>query len=272
VKGKIYLVGAGPGDPELLTLKALRLIREADVILHDDLVSAEILDSAPRTSHIRNIGKRCGQRSTSQSEINSLLIAFASLGLKVVRLKGGDPLVFGRAGEEMAALRRAGIEFEVVPGVTSALSAAASIQVSLTHRDLASTLVFLPGHHAEDSSIDLRALAASRATFVIYMPGHDYRDITYRLLAAELRPDTPCAIVSHVMASDEQVHIATIDTLSESPRLPAPSILIVGEVVRQARTNIAADALSLEASPAPPALYEPANAFTQAEQTGSLTR
>ena len=269
MKGKVYLVGAGPGDPELLTLKALRLIREADVILHDDLVSAEILAFAPHAAHIRNIGKRCGQRSTPQSEINSLLIAFASFGLKVVRLKGGDPLVFGRAGEEMAALRRAGIDFEVVPGVTSALSAAASIQVSLTHRDLASTLVFLPGHHAKDSSIDLRALAASRATFVIYMPGHDYRDIADRLLAAELRPDTPCAIVSHAMASDEQVHIATIATLSESPRLPAPSILIVGDVVGQARSDIAANSLSLEADPS---LYEPANALTQAEQIGSLAR
>jgi len=129
--------------------------------------------------------------------------------------------------------------------------------------------VFLPGHHAEDSSIDLRALAASRATFVIYMPGHDYRDIADRLLAAELRPDTPCAIVSHAMASDEQVHIATIATLSESPRLPAPSILIVGDVVGQARSDIAANSLSLEADPS---LYEPANALTQAEQIGSLAR
>jgi uroporphyrin-III C-methyltransferase len=241
VNGKVYLVGAGPGDPELLTVKALRLIREADVILHDDLAGPDILKFAAPTAHVRNVGKRCGQRSASQEEINALLVAFASFGLKVIRLKGGDPLVFGRAGEEMAALRCAGIDFEVVPGVTAALSAAASLQISLTQRDVASTLVLLPGHHAGSSSIDLRALAASRATFVLYMPGHNYNDVARRLLAADLKADTPCAIVSRAMAADQQVHIATIQTLPDAPRLPTPSLLIVGDVVQYAQWNTVAE-------------------------------
>ena len=235
MKGKVYLVGAGPGDPELLTLKAVRLIREADVILHDELIGSEILNFASTKAHLRNVGKRCGRRSTSQEEINSLLVACASFGLNVVRLKGGDPMVFGRAGEEIDALRRHSIDVEIVPGITTALSAAASIQVSLTHREVASTLVILPGRHAENSSIDLAALAASRATFVVYMPGHDYQEIQHRLLAANLKPTTPCAIVSHVMAHDEKVHVATVATLSNAPQLPAPSLLIVGEVVRFAK-------------------------------------
>jgi siroheme synthase len=127
VKGKVYLEGAGPGDPDFLTLKAHRLIREADVILHDDLVGPGILTIASPQAVLRNVGKRCGQRSVLQEEINAQLIAFASFGLQVVRLKGGDPLLFGRAGEEMEAMRRARIEFEIVPGVTAAMSAAAAI-------------------------------------------------------------------------------------------------------------------------------------------------
>lgn len=241
MKGKVYLVGAGPGDPDFLTLKAHRLIREADVILHDDLVGPGILTIASPQAVLRNVGKRCGQRSVSQEEINAQLIAFASFGLQVVRLKGGDPLLFGRAGEEMEAMRRARIEFEIVPGVTAAMSAAAAIQVSLTDRDIASTLVILPGHHADSAGIDLRALAASRATFAIYMPGHDYHDITRRLLAADLSPDTPCATVSRAMSPNQQVHVSTIATLTDAPHLPAPSLLIVGDVVRYATSNPAPD-------------------------------
>lgn len=192
--------------------------------------------------------------------------------MTVVRLKGGDPLVFGRAGEEMAALRRAGIEFEIVPGITSALSAAASIQVSLTQRNTASTLVLLPGHHAESTGVDLRALATSRATFVIYMPGHDYGDIANRLLAAALAPDTPCAIVSHAMGSDEHVHVATIATLSESPRLPAPSILIVGDVVRHAQANVAPDEIGPEVPLEASSIYESSNRMSGAEPTGRPAR
>ncbi|HEX3321883.1 MAG TPA: uroporphyrinogen-III C-methyltransferase [Terriglobales bacterium] len=234
MNGKVYLIGAGPGDPELLTLRAHRLIREADVILHDGLVGPQILNLASAHALVRDVAKRCGRHTVSQDEINTQLIAFASFGLTVIRLKGGDPLVFGRAGEEIAALRRAGIEFEVVPGITAALSAAAALQISLTQRDVASSLVIMPGHHADDSSLDLRAFAAAPATFVVYMPGHDYHDIANRLLSADLDPSTPCAIVSRAMASDQQVHVTSIASLPDSPMLPAPSLLIVGEVVRSA--------------------------------------
>src|SRR5438128_2095518 len=154
MNGKVYLVGAGPGDPELLTLKALKILKRADIVLHDELVGAGILAFIPSTARIQNVGKRCGGKSTSQREINSLLIQYALLGLQVVRLKGGDPFIFGRGGEEMQALREAGIEVEVVPGITAALSAAAAIQIPLTYREISSSLVFLTGHHAVGASSD----------------------------------------------------------------------------------------------------------------------
>src|SRR4029453_8397060 len=149
MNGKVFLVGAGPGDPELLTIKALRTLQSADAVLHDDLVSPEILALIPASAEVRNVGKRCGRKNITQEEINALLVAFASFGLKVVRLKSGDPLIFGRAGEEMQALRKAGIDFEVVPGVTSALASAAAARISLTHRESASAVLFVTGHHAK---------------------------------------------------------------------------------------------------------------------------
>ncbi len=144
MKGKVYLVGAGPGDPELLTVKALRLLQTADAVLHDDLVSPEILQLIPATAQVHNVGKRCGKKKISQEEINFLMVALADSGLRVVRLKSGDPLIFGRAGEEIEALRKAGIPYEIVPGVTSALGAAAAAQIPLTHRRASSALVL---HH-----------------------------------------------------------------------------------------------------------------------------
>src|SRR5713226_8045631 len=147
--GKVYLVGAGPGDPELLTLKALKLLRLADVVLHDELIGPEILASVPSSAQVHNVGKRCGRKSITQEAINALLVKQALLGLQVVRLKGGDPLIFGRGGEEIEALRKANIDFEIVPGVTAALGAAAAAQIPLTHRELASAVVFLTAHHAD---------------------------------------------------------------------------------------------------------------------------
>src|SRR5579862_7137590 len=134
MSGKVYLVGAGPGDPELLTVKALRLLQTADVVLHDDLVAPEILALIPDTARLQNVGKRCGTKTMRQEEINFLMVTLAGSGLQVVRLKSGDPLIFGRAGEEMEALRRANVGYEIVPGVTSALGAAASAGIPLTHR------------------------------------------------------------------------------------------------------------------------------------------
>src|SRR5260370_20853180 len=148
MKGKVYLVGAGPGDPDLLTLKALRLRLAAEVVLQDDLVAPEILKLIPSTAQIHNVGKRCGKKKILQGEINDLMVALAVSGLRVVRLKGGDPLIFGRAGEEIETLRRNNIPFEIVPGVTSAMGAAAAAQIPLTHRRASSALALITAHEA----------------------------------------------------------------------------------------------------------------------------
>ncbi len=232
MKGKVYLVGAGPGDPELLTVKALRLMHTADAILHDDLVSPEILKEASPSAHVRNVGKRCGHKNITQEEIHLLMIAMANSGLNVVRLKSGDPMIFGRAGEEIEALRRAKIEYEVVPGVTSAIGAAAAAEIPLTHRRASSAVVFLAAHQASVSeAADWNKLAGSGATLVIYMPGREYSDVASKLRAAGLAGSTPCAVIARATTPDQQTHRTTIDALHRAPQLPAPSLLIVGEVV-----------------------------------------
>ena len=205
--GKVYLVGAGPGDPELLTLKALKLLKSADVVLHDDLIGPEILAFIPSSTEIQNVGKRFGRKKISQAEINALLVQNALLGLQVVRLKSGDPLIFGRAGEEMEALRQAGIEFEIVPGVTSAFGAAANAGIPLTHRQVSSALVLVTGHHAaSDEFADWPARIPTDATVVVYMPGYDYHSTAQQLLRAGVLGTTPCAIVSQATLPNEQVH------------------------------------------------------------------
>jgi uroporphyrin-III C-methyltransferase len=237
VKGKVYLVGAGPGDPELLTLKALRVLKTADAVLHDDLVSAEILRLIPTTAQVHNVGKRAathvGTKKVSQQEINFLMIALADSGLNVVRLKSGDPLIFGRAGEEMEALRQADIPCEIVPGVTSALGAAAAAQIPLTHRRASSALVFITAHQASESEgANWSKLAGSGATLVIYMPGRNYAEISAKLATAGLRGETPCAIVSRATTPHQRTHRTTIAGLLGAPGLAAPTLLVVGEVVR----------------------------------------
>jgi uroporphyrin-III C-methyltransferase len=244
--GKVYLVGAGPGDPELLTLKAARVLKNADVVLHDDLVGVEILRLAPGHAQIRNVGKRCGQKNISQAEINFLMVSLAAAGLQVVRLKGGDPLIFGRIGEEIAALRKANIEFEVVPGITAALGAASSAQIPLTHRQSSHALVFLAGHTASGADpTNWRALVSLGATVVIYMPGHHYSEIANKLRSAGLSDETPCAIVSRATTSQEQVFSTNIQKLGDAPRLPAPTLLIIGDVLRHARNRFSSDELGL---------------------------
>jgi len=234
-KGKVYLVGAGPGDPELLTLKAARILRSAEVVLHDDLVGPGVLELIPKTAQLHNVGKRCGRKSWKQSEINTLLVELASLGADVIRLKGGDPLIFGRAGEELEALREAGIEIEIVPGVSSALAAAAAAQIPVTHRDLASSIVFLAGHHAQGQSADgVIEYLSPKTTYAVYMPGYGYAAMGARLIAAGLSTETPCAIVSQVATPGERVFRTTLGELPNAPQLPAPTLLFVGEVVRMA--------------------------------------
>ena len=238
MSGKVYLVGAGPGDPELLTLKALRLLRAADVVFHDDLVAPQILALIPAIARVYNVGKRCGRKTISQEEINALLVAYASDGLTVVRLKGGDPLIFGRAGEEMEALREAGIDFEVVPGVTAASGAAASAQIALTDRRLASKLVFLTARHwAGKTSTDWRGIVSPDATLVFHMPGNDYSCLATELCAAGLSGHTPCVIVSRATTPEEQIQRTTLGKLPQVPCLPAPALFIIGAVAVDWRTR-----------------------------------
>ena len=236
--GKVFLVGAGPGDPELLTLKAARVLRTADVVLHDDLVSAEILHLVPSRAQLHNVGKRCGNKNMKQSEINFLMVGMASSGLQVVRLKGGDPSLFGRTAEEIAALRAAEIEFEIIPGVTAALGAGAGAQIPLTDRSAAHAVVFLAGQHATDRDpTNWQALVSLGATVVVYMPGRRYAQIARRLKAAGMTSDTPCAVISQATTTREQVHATDLNSLHTSPQLPAPALLVIGEVARRARSS-----------------------------------
>lgn len=235
MKGRVYLVGAGPGDPELLTLKAARVLRSADAVLHDELVSQEILRLIPRHAEVYNVGKRCGEKRISQDEINALMVALAQSGLQVVRLKGGDPLIFGRAGEELAALRQNGIDCEIVPGITAALGAAASSQIALTNRESAHTLAFVTGHSASGlDETDWPALVRSGATVAVYMPGHNYSHIARRLRAAEISGETPCAIISKATTPEEQVYSTTVRSLADAPVLPAPTLLVIGSAAADA--------------------------------------
>ncbi|HLW84701.1 MAG TPA: uroporphyrinogen-III C-methyltransferase [Candidatus Sulfotelmatobacter sp.] len=235
MKGKVYLVGAGPGDPELLTLKALRLLRTAEAVLHDDLVGPEILRFVSPAAQIHNVGKRSGRKKIRQEEINFLMIELAASGLDVVRLKSGDPLIFGRAGEEIDALRRAGIACEIVPGVTSALGAAAATQIPLTHRQASHALVLITGHQAfESNPSEWSKFVGSGVTLVIYMPGQNYADLADRLISAGLERELPCAVISQATTEHQQVHRTSIADLPRAPRLASPTLLVVGEVVRLA--------------------------------------
>ena len=235
MKGKVYLIGAGPGDPELLTLKALRLLRSAEAVLHDDLVAPEILQLIPSTAQIHNVGKRCGKKKILQGEINFLMVALAASGLRVVRLKGGDPLIFGRAGEEIESLRRANIPYEIVPGVTSAMGAAAAAQIPLTHRRASAALVFITAHRAsEENPSDWSKFVASGATLVIYMPGQNYSDIAGRLTSAGLAGETPCAVISRATTRYQRTYRTTVLDLHRTPQLASPTLVIVGDVVRLA--------------------------------------
>jgi uroporphyrin-III C-methyltransferase len=249
--GRVYLVGAGPGDPELLTLKALRILRMADLVLHDDLVPPSILNLVPPDAELVNAGKRCGRKLVSQAEINARMIAGARRGFTVVRLKGGDPSIFGRSGEEIEALREADVEFDIVPGVTAACAAAAAAGISLTHRDLASSVVILTGHRASGqpasgtnrtgrTALGSASCNLAGKTVVIYMPGPDYVSLQAELQAAGVQSDTPCLLVSAASREASRMHETVAAKLAEVPPLPAPSILIVGDVARLARHETAA--------------------------------
>jgi len=246
MSGKVYLVGAGPGDPELLTVKALRLLAAAEVVLHDDLVPPEILRLISPSADVKNVGKRCGSKGIRQEEINFLMVTLAASGRQVVRLKSGDPLIFGRAGEEIEALRASDIEYEIVPGVTSALGAAAAAGIPLTHRRVSSTLVLTAGHRASgNDGAEWNKCAASSSTLVIYMAGTNYTETSSRLRSAGFAEQTPCAIISRATTPEQRIHRTTVSDLHRAPTLVSPTLLVVGEVVRFADQNLDHKAASL---------------------------
>jgi uroporphyrin-III C-methyltransferase len=229
--GTVYLVGAGPGDPDLLTVKALRVLQSAQVILHDDLVPQAILDLASSGAEIVNVGKRCGTKTITQDDINGLMIEHARGGKSVVRLKSGDPLIFGRAAEEMAALTAAGVPFEIVPGITAAFAAAAAIGCSLTDRNSASNVIFSTGHHAQSHN-QSPLPAVEDATRVVYMPGRDLRLLAQEWLSEGLPDDFPCAVVSRAAQPGQQIRCTTLAALGDVSDTAAPSLLIAGWAVR----------------------------------------
>lgn len=232
--GKVYLVGAGPGAADLLTLRAATLLREARVVLHDDLVPAEILALCPATAEIINVGKRCGRHSRTQEQINALMVWCAGVHETVVRLKSGDPTVFGRLGEELEALQRAGIAFEIVPGITAASAAAAAANITLTHRRSASALVTITAHDARGEGMTRTMFDPLRTTFAIYMPGPDYGRTARELIESGLESKTPCAVVSNAGRSNQEVRHLTLAGLNKARGIAAPALLIVGKVTAPA--------------------------------------
>ncbi|HEV3482137.1 MAG TPA: uroporphyrinogen-III C-methyltransferase [Candidatus Acidoferrales bacterium] len=235
VLGKVHLVGAGPGDPQLLTVKAQRLIERAAVILHDDLVPAAILAVAGLQAEVANVGKRCGAKAITQAQINARMIESARRGLDVVRLHGGDPTVFGRLAEEIDALEEAGIPFEIVSGVTAGMAAAAALGFSLTDRRRSSRVIIVSGHRASKSApqekTNWNEVAREDATLVVYMPGNNFSRLRGELLAAGLSADTPAVLMSHIGMPEEQQRFATLADLDRLPPLEAPAVLIIGRTL-----------------------------------------
>jgi uroporphyrin-III C-methyltransferase/precorrin-2 dehydrogenase/sirohydrochlorin ferrochelatase len=253
--GKVYLVGAGPGDPDLLTQKAARLLQTAQVVLHDSLVSREVLAQISREAEIIDVGKRAGQKLLTQYEINSLLVSYAQVGKQVVRLKGGDPSIFGRAGEELDALRGANVPFEIVPGVTAATAAAAAAGISLTDRRVASQVLLTTFSRGVDGTPMDWGCVTSTTTLVLYMPGPDYAEVSARLREGGLPADLPCAVVSAASNTAQKIRWSTISRLAAEEKLPAPALLIVGRVASHHAKEIGARAwFALDETPPAPSV------------------
>lgn len=230
--GKVTLIGAGPGDPELLTLKAVRALAEADVVLVDDLVNRDVLHHAPQ-ARIIEVGKRGGCKSTPQHFINRLMIALAEQGLRVARLKGGDPFLFGRGGEEMLALRAAGIAVEVIPGITSGTAVPASIGIPLTHRAYTHGVTFVTGHTRDGDMPDWQALARTGTTLVIYMGLQHLPRIVSALLAGGLAGNTPAAVIQQGTLPQQQQVVTDIANLPYAVKqhgIVSPALIVVGAV------------------------------------------
>ena len=233
--GTVYLAGAGPGDPGLLTIRTLRLLQTTDVILPDDLVSEEVLALASPTAHVIPVGKRCGQPRITQAEIHALMLEHAKADRSVLRLKSGDPLIFGRVGEEIAFLREHNIPFEIIPGITAAFAVAASLRTPLTDRTAASKLILATAHHAA-GKLEVTPKWAGAfpedATLVIYMPGRDFRALADDLIQSGIAPETPCVAVSKATTPDEHIHATTLAQLDNNAVGPAPVVLLIGHAIQ----------------------------------------
>ena len=235
-EGFVWLVGAGPGAADLITLRGLRLLQTAEAVVYDELVNRELLAHCPPGCELHAVGKRAGCHSATQSEINALLVALGSAGRQVVRLKGGDPMIFGRGGEEIEALRAAGIPFEIVPGVTAATASGAVAQLPLTHRDFSSAVVFVTGHQcaASTAALDWAALAKLRATLCFYMGVRRLPEIARNLQGHGMAADMPIAVISEATLPTQQI---LVGALHEAGKLSAglagqPALVVIGEVVR----------------------------------------
>lgn len=238
--GKVWLVGAGPGDVELLTLKAVRALGEADVVLIDDLVEREILQYAKPTVHVIEVGKRGGCRSTPQAFIERKMVQLASAGLTVARVKGGDPYMFGRGGEEVSMLAVHGIACEVVPGISSGMAAPAAVGVPVTHRDASHGVAFVTGHPREGEAVDWAALAKSGLTLVIYMGVARCESIVAALTAGGLSADTPACAIENATRHNQRSINARLGSLAQAIRghdIGSPAILVIGKVAAYARAS-----------------------------------
>jgi uroporphyrin-III C-methyltransferase/precorrin-2 dehydrogenase/sirohydrochlorin ferrochelatase len=237
--GECYLIGAGPGDPDLLTLRALQLLQQADVILYDRLVPATVLERARRDAERVFVGKQPGNHTT-QERINELLVHYARLGLRVARLKGGDPFIFGRGGEEIEVLAAHGIPYIVVPGITAALGAAAAANIPLTHRKLAQSVTFVTGHVLDDDSLDWNSLAGPRKTVVFYMGVGHLPQIVAKLRAAGTPVDHPVAVVERATLPEQRTLRGTLETIVatvQAANVAPPALLIVGDVTALAAAD-----------------------------------
>ncbi|MDE2404482.1 MAG: uroporphyrinogen-III C-methyltransferase [Sphingomonadales bacterium] len=247
--GKVWLVGAGPGDPDLLTLRAARLLMAAKVIVHDGLVDARILAMAPAAARLISVAKRRNRHSMPQDEINALLVAEALAGRDVVRLKGGDPFVFGRGGEELDACRAAGVDCEVVPGISAALGAAAAARLPLTHRDSASVVSFVAGQCKGLTEQDWRGLAGPGRTLVIYMGLANAEAIAAKLIDEGLAPETAVAVIENASRPEMRVVRCALVGLGETvagQNLRGPAVIVVGAVAARDGRDFELRALALE--------------------------
>lgn len=234
-KGIVHIVGAGPGDPDLLTLRALRVLRRADVVIHDRLIGPEILEFARPGAERIYVGKAKASHSRPQAEINALMAFHAAQGRRVVRLKGGDPFVFGRGGEEMEYLLSRGIAVEIVPGITAALGCAAFAGIPLTHRDHATAVTFISGHAKDgEPDLDWAALAAGRQTLVVYMGVSTAGDIARRLIDHGMAPATPAAVIENGTLPNQKTvtgSVARLEYMVEEHGIAGPALIVIGDVV-----------------------------------------